>query len=64
MSKENKNPNQNSNPNEDKNYKSIVQEYVKKNSSKRKTINNLVTILLCSFVIIAIIPLGSILIGF
>jgi phosphate transport system permease protein len=62
MSKENKNLNQNSNPNEDKNYKSIVQEYVKKNSSKRKTINNLVTILLCSFVIIAIIPLGSILI--
>ncbi len=64
MSKDNKNPNQNSNPNpnEDKNYKSIVQEYVKKNSSKRKTINNLVTILLCSFVIIAIIPLGSILI--
>lgn len=58
MSKDNKNPN----PNEDKNYKSIVQEYVKKNSSKRKTINNLVTILLCSFVIIAIIPLGSILI--
>jgi phosphate transport system permease protein len=56
MSKENKNPN------EDKNYKSIVQEYIKKNSSKRKTINNLVTILLCSFVIIAIIPLGSILI--
>ena len=35
---------------------------MKKNSSKRKTINNLVTILLCSFVIIAIIPLGSILI--
>jgi phosphate transport system permease protein len=62
MSKDNKNPNQNSNPNENKNYKSIVQEYVKKNSSKRKTINNLVTILLCSFVIIAIIPLGSILI--
>ncbi len=58
MSKDNKNPN----PNENKNYKSIVQEYVKKNSSKRKTINNLVTILLCSFVIIAIIPLGSILI--
>lgn len=60
MSKDNKNPNPN--PNENKNYKSIVQEYVKKNSSKRKTINNLVTILLCSFVIIAIIPLGSILI--
>ncbi len=58
MSKDNKNPN----PNENKNYKSIVQEYVKKNSSKRKIINNLVTILLCSFVIIAIIPLGSILI--
>lgn len=64
MSKDNKNPNQNPNQNskENKNYKSIVQEYVKKNSSKRKTINNLVTILLCSFVIIAIIPLGSILI--
>jgi phosphate transport system permease protein len=62
MSKDNKNPNPNPNPNENKNYKSIVQEYVKKNSSKRKTINNLVTILLCSFVIIAIIPLGSILI--
>jgi phosphate transport system permease protein len=64
MSKDNKNPNQNqnSNPNEDKNYKSIVQEYIKKNSSKRKTINNLVTILLGTFVIIAIIPLGSILI--
>src|SRR5918993_2996498 len=62
MSKDNKNPNQNPNPNENKNYKSIVQEYVKKNSSKRKIINNLVTILLCSFVIIAIIPLGSILI--
>jgi phosphate transport system permease protein len=64
MSKDNKNlnQNQNQNSNEDKNYKSIVQEYIKKNSSKRKTINNLVTILLCSFVIIAIIPLGSILI--
>ena len=64
MSKDNKNPNQNPNQNskENKNYKSIVQEYVKKNSSKRKTVNNLVTILLCSFVIIAVIPLGSILI--
>jgi phosphate transport system permease protein len=62
MSKDNKNPNPNPNPNENKNYKSIVREYVKKNSSKRKIINNLVTILLCSFVIIAIIPLGSILI--
>jgi phosphate transport system permease protein len=62
MSKDNKNPNPNPDPNENKNYKSIVQEYVKQNSSKRKTINNLVTILLCSFVIIAIIPLGSILI--
>ena len=58
MSKDNKNPN----PNENENYKSIIQKYIKKNSSKRKTINNLVTILLCSFVIIAIIPLGSILI--
>ena len=60
MSKDNKNPNPN--PNENENYKSIIQKYIKKNSSKRKTINNLVTILLCSFVIIAIIPLGSILI--
>jgi len=56
MSKDNQNPNKN------ENYKSIIREYIKKNSSKRKTINNLVTILLFSFVIIAIIPLGSILI--
>ncbi len=62
MSKDNKNQNPNPNPNENENYKSIIQKYIKKNSSKRKTINNLVTILLCSFVIIAIIPLGSILI--
>jgi phosphate transport system permease protein len=62
MSKDNKNQNPNPHPNENENYKSIIQKYIKKNSSKRKTINNLVTILLCSFVIIAIIPLGSILI--
>jgi phosphate transport system permease protein len=60
MSKDYKNQNQK--PHNNENYKSIIQEYVKKNSSKRKIINNLVTILLSSFVIIAIIPLGSILI--
>jgi phosphate transport system permease protein len=60
MSKDYKNQNQK--PHKNENYKSIIQEYVKKNSSKRKIINNLVTILLSSFVIIAIIPLGSILI--
>lgn len=43
-------------------YKSIIQETIARNSSKRKMKNNLITILLCSFVIIAIIPLSSILI--
>ncbi|MDN5866474.1 MAG: phosphate ABC transporter permease PstA [Candidatus Nitrosocosmicus sp.] len=60
MSKDNKNQNQK--PHKNENYKSIIQEYIKKNSSKRTIINNLVTILLSSFVIIAIIPLSSILI--
>ena len=53
--------NKNQKPHKNENYKSIIQEYIKKNSSKRKIINNLVTILLSSFVIIAIIPLSSIL---
>jgi phosphate transport system permease protein len=43
-------------------YKSIVQGYVEKNSRKRKTVNNLITVLLFSFVVVAIIPLASILI--
>ncbi len=44
------------------NYKSIVKGYVVKNSRKRKIVNNLITVILFSFVIIAIIPLVSILI--
>ncbi|MDP8906943.1 MAG: hypothetical protein M3M88_05430 [Thermoproteota archaeon] len=44
------------------NYKSIVQQYVVKNSRKRKIVNNLITVLLFSFVVIAIIPLVSILV--
>ena len=47
---------------ENKNYKSIVQDYVVKNARKRKIINSLVTVVLFSFVIIAVIPLVSILI--
>jgi phosphate transport system permease protein len=43
-------------------YKSIVQGFVEKNSRKRKNINNLITVILFTFVIIAIIPLASILI--
>ncbi len=43
------------------NYKSIVKGYVVKNSRKRKIVNNLITAVLFSFVIIAIIPLVSIL---
>jgi phosphate transport system permease protein len=49
------------NNNKDKNFKSIIRETTAKNSSKRKMTNNLITILLFCFVIIAIIPLGSIL---
>ena len=45
-----------------KSYKSIVRETIAKNSSSRKITNNLITVLLGCFVIIAIIPLGSILI--
>jgi phosphate transport system permease protein len=47
---------------ENRDYKSIVQGYVVKNSRKRKIINNLITVVLFSFVVIAIIPLASILI--
>ncbi len=43
-------------------YKSIVQGYVVKNARKRKIINNLITAVLFIFVVIAIIPLVSILI--
>jgi len=43
------------------NYKSIAKGYVVKNSRKRKIVNNLITAVLFSFVIIAIIPLVSIL---
>ncbi len=43
------------------NYKSIVKGYAVKNSRKRKIVNNLITAVLFSFVIIAIIPLVSIL---
>lgn len=46
---------------EKKDYKPIIQSYISKNYSRRKKVNNLVTILLFSFVIIAIIPLASIL---
>jgi len=45
-----------------KDYKSIIQERIAKNSSKRKIYNNFMTVLLFVFVIIAIIPLASILI--
>lgn len=45
-----------------KSYKSIVRESIEKNSSSRKITNNLITVLLGCFVIIAIIPLSSILI--
>jgi phosphate transport system permease protein len=47
---------------ENKDYKSIVQGYVVKNSRKRKNINNLITVILFSFVVIAIMPLVSILV--
>jgi phosphate transport system permease protein len=47
---------------ENKDYKSIVQGYVVNNSNKRKNINNLITVILFSFVVLAIIPLASILI--
>jgi phosphate transport system permease protein len=47
---------------ENKDYNSIVQGYVVKNSRKRKNINNLITVILFSFVVIAIMPLISILV--
>jgi phosphate transport system permease protein len=43
-------------------YKSIIQNQILKNSKRRKLINNLITCLLFSFVVIAIIPLASILV--
>jgi phosphate transport system permease protein len=48
--------------NENINYKSIVQGYVVKNARKRKTINSLITVVLFGFVVIAVLPLVSILI--
>jgi phosphate transport system permease protein len=47
--------------NENMNYKSIVQGYVVKNARKRKTVNSLITVVLFCFVVIAILPLVSIL---
>ena len=52
----------NNDNNKEKNYKSVIRETTAKNASKRKMKNNLITVLLACFVIIAIIPLGSILI--
>ncbi len=46
---------------ENKDYSTIIHNHVLKNSAKRKKINNLVTVLLFGFVLIAIIPLFSIL---
>ena len=45
-----------------KDYKSIIQSEIEKNAKKRKIVNNIVTVILFGFVIIAIIPLVSILI--
>src|SRR5215203_6759399 len=47
--------------NENVNHKSIVQGYIVKNARKRKIINNLITAVLFSFVVIAVLPLVSIL---
>ena len=57
MDRDNKNNNKNNT-----NHKSIVQDYVVKNSRKRKIVNNLITVILFGFVVIATIPLTSILI--
>jgi phosphate transport system permease protein len=57
MDKDNKNDNKNNT-----NHKSIVQEHVVKNSRKRRIVNSLITVILFTFVVIAIIPLTSILI--
>jgi len=48
--------------NREKNYKAIIRETTAKNASKRKMKNNMITVLLACFVIIAVIPLSSILI--
>ena len=45
-----------------KDYKSIIQSGFEKKKKKRKIINNIVTVILFGFVIIAIIPLVSILV--
>jgi phosphate transport system permease protein len=47
--------------NENANYKSVVQSYIVKNARKRKTVNSLITVVLFCFVVIAILPLVSIL---
>lgn len=47
--------------NEDNDYASIIQNYAVKNSAKRKRTNSFMTMLLFAFVIVAIIPLISIL---
>ncbi len=57
MDKDNKNNNR-----DNTNHKTVVQDYIVKNSRKRKIVNNLITVLLFSFVVIAIIPLVSILV--
>ncbi len=47
---------------ENKDYKSIIQDSIVKNSKKRKYINKLITVVLFGCVVIAIIPLVSILV--
>lgn len=47
---------------DNKDYKSIIHDCIAKNSRKRKNINNLITVVLFACVVIAIIPLVSILI--
>ena len=47
--------------NKTKDYKSLIQQSVTKNSRKRRIFNNFMTVLFFVFVIIAIIPLASIL---
>jgi phosphate transport system permease protein len=47
---------------ENNDYKSVIQKHINNNSAKRRRVNNLMTCLLFSFVVIAIIPLASILI--
>jgi phosphate transport system permease protein len=47
---------------ENKDFKSIIQDSVVKNSKKRKSINNLITVVLFGCVVVAIIPLISIMV--